>query len=110
MKVPVLEIGKPTKNNRTYPATVVQKALEKKLYVPIFRDINSSTQVLVGQCTLKIEEGTVYAECTFSDVDIEKLIKDGKLHVRSAGTGSVVNGVVGDDYQLESCFLTDNPA
>jgi hypothetical protein len=110
MKVPVLELGKPTKNNRIYPISVVQKALEKKPQVPIFRNASQSVQVLVGNGVLVLEHDTLFAECTFIDVAIEKQIRDGKLHVRSAGIGSVVNGVVSEDYQLESCFLTDNPA
>ena len=112
MKVQVLLLGKPTQNNRIYPPEVVQKAMAQKPELPIFRHAGEdyTIGIAVGKGVLHMDQDALYAECSISDADLVKQIEDGKLYIRPAGTGSVVKGVVADDYQLEFFFLTSNPA
>ena len=132
MKIPILFLDKPTKNNRIYPRDVMEKAIEKykKEFVDeqrafILKEIPGESCVnlknVIGVVKeIKVEDNTVFVEAEFfpnvnSGTVIGDAIKEGKLSLRTHGIGSMrlqPDGTqkIGEDYEFISCFATDNPA
>ena len=87
------------------------------------KNIEDCLKSILAQTYKNIEiivvDNTVMADVEFLNVPEAKIFEtalySGKLHLRTAGIGSIHkqdNGTytVGEDYQLTSCFLTDDPA
>jgi hypothetical protein len=115
MKKVILHLDKPNKNGRTYTTKAVQHALaecprplliqrkQEDMGVPIPTNT-------VGEASLCVEDNTVVALCRFTHPDWAELVSAGKLGVVTSGTGSVVDGVVQQDYRITYLFLTNAPA
>lgn len=132
MKVPILTLDTPNKNNRIYPRAVMEAAFTK--YKKEFIDERRAMVVkkqpeqaitdlrdVVGVIKEIIFEGDqVIADIEFlpnvpEGLSCEAGVKLGKLHLRTGGLGSMkVNeqgqNVIQSDYELTHCFLTDDPA
>ena len=132
MKIPVLTLDTPNANNRIYPTEVIEKALEK--YRKEF--INENRAMVVKQLpensTLDlrdvigvvkdatIENGKIMLDVEFlpqlkGAIAAEIGIRDGKFALRTSGVGTLKtnangNNVIQDDYEIISCFVTDQPA
>ncbi len=132
MKVPILTLDTPNKNNRVYPRAVMEAAFakykkefidERRAMVVKRQPEQAITNLLdvVGVIKeISFEGDTVMADIEFlptvpEGLSCETGVKLGKLHLRTGGMGSMKvneNGqnVVQDDYELTHCFLTDDPA
>ena len=132
MKIPIVTLNKPNKNNRIYPRAVMEKALEKykkdfidekRAFVQKRQPHNSMVNLL--DCVGIVKEVIIEGDEVLMDVEFfpnvpeglmtETAIKSGHLHLRTHGMGSMhlqPDGtyIVGDDYELISCFATDDPA
>ena len=128
MKIPLLTLDKPNKNNRIYPTAVMEKAIAK--YKEEFIDMNRSVVTnkipdsdtvnladTVGLVTeIKTEGDTVFANVVFfpkmnGALIAEAGLQSGKLSLRSHGLGTLTKQadgtyLVGEDYEIISCFLT----
>jgi len=129
MKVPLLTLDKPNKNGRIYPREVWEKAVAK--YKEEFIDMNRSIvtnkipesaavnlEDTVGIVTeIKTEGDTAFANVEFfpkmtGAQMAETGLKSGYLSLRTHGIGSIKKQedgtyVIGEDYELISCFLTN---
>ena len=131
MKIPLLTLDKPNANGRIYPKEVIEKALQKyrdeyviktRAFVTKKPPESPTVNLLDTVGVIKeiiVVDNTVMADVEFLNVPEAKIFEtalySGKLHLRTAGIGSIHkqdNGTytVGEDYQLTSCFLTDDPA
>jgi hypothetical protein len=132
MKIPILFLDKPTKNNRIYPRDVMEKAIAKykKDFVDEGRamiqkklpgDSCINLHDVVGVVKeIKIEDDTVFVEAEFlpqvpDGLKSEEALKSGKFSLRTHGLGSIhmqPDGTfkIGEDYELISTFLTNEPA
>lgn len=128
MKIPLITLDKPNKNNRIYPRAVMEKAIAKYKEDFINKDravITSSSpdggivnmKDAVGLVKeIKTEGDTVFAEVTFLNIpntlDIQKALQSGELSIRTAGFGNLTQQadgtfLVNEDYEILSCFLTN---
>jgi len=132
MKLPILEIDKPNKNGRIYSRVLIERELER-----IRNDYINENRWIVGSKRsetsifnlldaigivkeVEIKDDTVFVDIEiFSNVSngaiIKESLENGKLHIRTHGLGSLQlqeNGtyLVGKDFELISCFVTDEPA
>ena len=131
MKVTIHSVNRPNLNNRIYPTSVLQKAIEKytnefikegKAFVCKTEPKSSSVDLtsVIGKVTyMGIENNMVVAEIeklnTNNSDDFWPFIEQGKMSVRQSGMGSLTQQIdgtflVNNDYQLISLFLTPNPA
>ena len=129
MKIQILTLDKPNANNRIYPFEVFSKALQKarkdllneNRFLILKKQPESSTVSLldaVGVITdIQIEGDDVFAEVSFfpNVRGLRETIEQKKMFLRTAGIGTLINQAdgnyrVSDDYELISCFLTDDPA
>lgn len=131
MKVIILSLDKPNKNNRVYPKFVIAKALlEKENQIKnrqimvtkrVLENANVPLNEVIGYVKdIKIEnDNNLVADIEFLDVnnglDFAPLVESGVVSVTLSGLGSVVKnqdniGIVQDDYQLLALNLTDDPA
>jgi hypothetical protein len=132
MKIPILTLDVPNKNGRIYPRATFEKALKKYLdeqvapkramiVSKIPEDMTVNLHDVIGVVKdIRIEENQVVIEAQFlpelkGALLAEEGINSGKLHLRSAGVGSLhkqADGTytIGDDYEILSFFVTDNPA
>jgi hypothetical protein len=132
MKIPIVTLDKPNKNNRIYPREVMKREMRKyrKTFVKEDRALIVGKQPEDSCINLKdvigvvkkigIKRDKVFVEAEFlpqmpNAAAIEQGIKDGKLFLRTSGIGSFRKDkdghlVVQDDYELISTFVTDNPA
>ena len=131
MKVTIHSVNSPNLNNRIYPTSVLQKAIEKytnecikegKAFVcktePTSNSVNL-TEVIGKVIRMDIEDCVVTAEIEKLNINNSDnfwpLIEQGKLSVRQSGIGTLTQQrdgtfLVNDNYQLLSLFLTPNPA
>lgn len=132
MKIPILSLDRPNKNNRIYPRDVMEKAIAKykKDFIDedralIQKKLPGNSMVNLLDCVgvvkeISIEGDTVFVEAQFlpnvkDGTVIEEALKSGKLHLRTHGLGSIhlqPDGTfkIGEDYEFISCFATDEPA
>lgn len=127
MKLPIMTVDSPNLNKRIYPREVLQKALDKytKEFVSEKRALivgklpeNSTINLqdaigIVKEITIEGDKVMVEAEF-FSDL-YRQIIESGKFSLRTAGMGTLKkdkngNDVIQEDYELISCFVTDDPA
>lgn len=132
MKIPIVILDKPNKNNRIYPRDVMEKAIAK--YKKDFVDENralvqkkqpGNSMVSLLDCVGVVKEITIEGDKVVVDVEflpnvkdgnvIEEGLKSGKLHLRTHGMGTIHkqdDGTykIGEDYEFISCFATDDPA
>lgn len=129
MKTKVLSLDTINANNRVYPKPVMEAAIknakskiESQRFFLVDKQPDSthvSLNNVVGVVEkLEIENNDLIADIKFLNTPnataLETMINNGLLHVRTAGIGSVknVDNVyhINEDYEIISCFLTDNPA
>lgn len=132
MKIPIIILDHPTKNNRIYPRDVMEKAIAKykKEFVDenrafIQKKLPGDSCINLHDCVgvvkeIKIEGDTVFVETEFfpqvpDGLKSEEAFKSGKFSLRTHGMGSMrlqPDGTqkIGEDYEFISCFATDNPA
>lgn len=132
MKVPIVILDKPNKNNRIYPREVMEKALRK--YQADFIDENramvvkrlpETSAVSLLDCVGVVKEYTIEGDTVFVDIEFlpqvpeglicETAVREQKLSVRTHGMGSMRKQddgtyIISDDYEFISCFLTNEPA
>jgi len=130
MKVQLLTLDKPNHNNRIYPRAVWEKAIAKyeadfisKNRAIVTSRIPESTTVNINDAValvkeIKTEGDTVTAEVVFLTVPnglaMQHALQSGALSLRSHGIGSIKKQedgtyLVGEDYEIISCFLTNEP-
>ncbi len=110
MKIRMLELDVPNKNNRMYPTSVIQKALAEFIEknptgdtMPLFREpsINLTIKESVGVVeNVKIEDGFLVGDLTMMTEQMAKEIGESRICIRPIGVGSVSNGIVQDDYKI----------
>lgn len=110
MKVKFLEIDKPTKNGRIYPKEVVEKALKlfmeytKQDLFPIFEKASIQPPTMndiVGFVKdIHIENDYLVGEVGFIEGKVEHIPNGEIINVRPNGFGSIVDGVVQNDYVI----------
>lgn len=129
MKITILTVDTPNKNNRVYPKFVFEKAINNAR-----KQINERqfmvTKRILGEPAVQlsdvvavvkdvvIEGVEVIADIEFLDanggLDLAPLVEKGMVSVRPSGMGSTRenNGVsvVQDDYTLLALNLTNDPA
>jgi hypothetical protein len=128
MKVPVLTVDKPNGNHRVYPREVINRMIENardrihedRLFVVENQPRSTVTNVndIIGVVKdIEIENDKVMVSVSFlpSHFSTTKRLEEGKIHLRTSGIGTIneqPDGTykVADDYELISCFLTDDPA
>jgi hypothetical protein len=129
MKVPILILDKPNKNNRVYPFDVFERALKKartelineKRFLIVDKMPESLTVNLLNVVgvinDIEIDGNKVMADVSFfpDKHGIREAIMEGKLHLRTSGMATLTEQAdgtlrVSNDYELISCFLTDDPA
>ena len=132
MKIPIVTLDKPNKNNRIYPRAVMEKALEKykKEFIDekrafVQKKIPETTMVNLLDCIGIVKEVIIEGNEVLMDVEFfpnvpeglmtEVAITGGHLHLRTHGMGSMHlqhdgTYIVGDDYEFISCFVTNDPA
>ena len=128
MKIPVLIVDTPNANHRVYPREVMNRMIEDardriredKLFV--VRKQPESTTVDLNEVigtikNIEIEDNKVFVSVSFFPqcFSAGRQIEEGKLHLRTSGLGTLTeqpDGTfrVSNDYELISCFLTDDPA
>lgn len=127
MKLEILTLDKPNKNNRIYPREVMKREMERyrKVFIRenralIVNKIPESSTVnlkdvvaVVKQARIKRNKVVVEVEF-FSDL-YKQLVESGALSLRTSGVGTLIkqkDGTykVGNDYELICCFITDKPA
>lgn len=132
MKIPIVTLDKPNKNNRIYPRAVMEKVLAK--YKKEFIDerramivkrqpeqaITNLMDVVGIIKEISYEGDTVMAEIEFfpnvpDGLSSEAGVKSGFLSLRTGGLGTLIKKedgtyVIGEDYELTHFFLTDEPA
>lgn len=132
MKIPVLTLDVPNKNGNLYPKAVVEKALKKYIdeqvvhgramivnRLPLDSTINLKDVIGIVK-NVSVEGNAVMIEAEFlpglpEALETKAGVSSGQLHLRTSGIGSIKkdehgNNVVQPDYQITSCFVTDNPA
>ena len=132
MKIPILILDTPTKNNRIYTKAIMEKAIEKYRQdfiteqrsfvvktIPEDETVNLLNAVGIIK-EISIEDNKVVVDVEFLPAlpdapIIEEALKTGKLHLRSSGIGSMhqqPDGTykINDDYEFICCFVTNNPA
>ncbi len=128
MKVPVLTVDTPNGNHRVYPREVVNRMIENardrihedRLFVVEKQPKSTVTNVndIIGVVKgIEVENDKVMVSVSFfpSHFSATRLLEEGKVHLRTSGIGTLreqEDGTlrVSDDYELLSCFLTDDPA
>jgi hypothetical protein len=132
MKTQALIINQPNKNGRIYSMAVIIKAIAKykaefidherafvTQHIPLTFELNV-IDVVASITELKIEDNELIAEVKFipdvrEALTSEAALANGSCHLRTSGVGTLHktndgNYIVGDDYELTSCFLTYDPA
>jgi hypothetical protein len=130
MKVPLLTLDTPNHNNRIYPRAVWEKAVAeyKAKYIDNQRAVVTSkppegetisiNDVVGVVKEIKTEGNTVTAEVIFLNIPdefaMQQALNDGVLSIRTAGIGEIKKQedgtyLVGEDYKIISCFLTNEP-
>lgn len=132
MRVPILTLDLPNKNNRIYPKEVMEKAMEKyrQDFIKEGRALVTKRQPECSTVSIKdaigvvkdmkVEEGKVVVDIEFLPGMADALAAEvgmskGVLHLRTSGIGTMKlneqgQNVVQDDYELIQCFVTDDPA
>jgi len=127
MKLPILTMDVPNLNRRIYPREVFQKVIDKytKEHVSERRALivnklpeNSFINLKDAVGIVKeiiIEGDKVMVEAEFFSDSYRQIIESGKCFLRTSGMGTLRkdengNDVVQEDYELISCFITDDPA
>lgn len=133
MKIKLLEVNKPNKNNRIYPRNVMEKAMEKykkdfidekRAFVvkqlPIDTMVNLIDVVgLVKEIYIEDLNNVLMVEVEKLNVngfnEVWKLLEEGKIFIRTSGIGSIDKQpdgtyIIGNDYELVCLFFTDDPA
>jgi len=132
MKIPILTLDTPNKNNRIYPRAVMEKVIakykkdfvdEKRAFIVKKQPENTVVNLqdvigLINEVTFENDKVVVDVQF-FPNVPegliMETAVSDGKLHVRTSGLGTMhrqENGtyIVGEDYELINVFITNDPA
>ncbi len=121
----IIDLDVPNANGSIYPKDVMEKAFKK------YKEdmIDKGRAIIFSKCDDNLEyayglvqdisiggnkgnEGFInFKALTVKDADvITGLIESGKLHCTTAGVGTVVDGVVQDDYEIRNIFLSDDPS
>ena len=132
MKLEILTVDKPNKNGRIYPRALVEREMERirKEFIAERRWLIEGCRSEQSTLNLKnvvgmvndvfIEGDTVFVEAVFFDnvpngPITETLLKEGLASLRTAGMGTIHKQedgtyIVGEDWELLHCFVTDEPA
>ncbi len=127
MKHPILTVDKPNKNNRIYPREIIKRELKKyrKVFIKENRALVVNKQPETSSINLQdvigvvekinIKDDKVFVRVEFFSDFYRQLVEDGKLFLRTSGMATLTKQpdgtyMVGDDYEMICCFLTDNPA
>lgn len=132
MKLEILTIDKPNKNGRIYPRALVERELKRirKEFIAERRWLIEDRLPEQSTLNLKnvvgtvndifIEGDKVFVEAEFFDnvpngPITETLLKEGMASLRTAGLGTIHTQedgtyIVGDDWELLHCFVTNDPA
>ncbi len=132
VRIPILVVDVPNKNNRIYPRVVMEQAMEKyrkdfivekraliSKQLPKTSSINLMDTVGIVE-KIEMENDVVFVEAEFflnvnNGQIVETGILNGDLHLRLSGVGSLGKqhdgtDIVQTDYEIVSCFVTNNPA
>ena len=132
MKIPIVTLDTPNKNNRIYPRAVMEKALakykkdfidERRAFVQ--KQLPGDSMVSLLDVVGVVKEFVIEGDKVIMDVEflpnvpdglrVEEGLKSGKLSLRTHGIGSMRlqddgTYIIGEDYEFISCFATDDPA
>ena len=132
MKIPIVTLDTPNKNNRIYPRAVMEKALakykkdfidERRAFVQ--KQLPGDSMVSLLDVVGVVKEFIIEGDKVIMDVEflpnvpdglrVEEGLKSGKLSLRTHGIGSMRlqddgTYIIGEDYEFISCFATDDPA
>lgn len=127
MKATIITLDKPNKNGRIYPREVIKRELKKyrETYVkerrafivnklPPTSSVNLTDVIGVVE-EIHIKNDKVIVKIKFFSDLYRQLVEEGKLSLRTSGIGTLTKQpdgtyIVGDDYELISCFVTNEPA
>jgi hypothetical protein len=124
MKLPVLTLDTPNKNNRIYPLSVFDDIKEvPKTGVLVYKTENNLESLsdvigVVDDLTLDVEtkivSGNIILLNTPEGNISEAMLKAGQLFLRTSGEGMTTKQPDGSylvtDYKINGFFLTNNPA
>lgn len=125
MKSKILDLDKPNANNRTYPRDVVEKAIMKYKWEMVDKKRALIASELTGRQLnvakvygivddIYIDGDTVFNEYrTLKLPNVENLtvlVECKKLFPVTAGTGTIKDGIVQDDYKIDYIFLGSDPS
>ena len=125
MKLKFTEADKINSNNRLYPKTVLDNAIENMkqlidesrsfVYHKIVNGTPSIEDVwaLITDAYMEDDIGYVVVTPLHSlpgNESVTKLVESGDFHIVSSGEGNIIDGVIQDDFRFTYLFLTDEPS
>lgn len=111
IEVPLIECGKPTASGRIYPSEVMANAIARANSQEYFNVVQPGADPgrvrladVIGTAKLSLFEDRVTAHIVLFEMPNAEKVRDlmerGAVEFMPRGFGSVIDGVVQDDYQL----------